>query len=170
MRKIPETISEEELVKLVNNTPKKHHKAAFLLAFYQGLRVSEVVNLTKENVKLKQHYIEIKQAKGKKDRHIPIVKPLLLSEQTVARATKHLPIKCGVRSLQEAFKTRAKKILKRDLKFHTLRHSNATWLINDKGWDVSQVQQFLGHSKLSTTEIYLHTTPKQLIRLEWGEE
>ena|SRR3989344_2712363 len=169
-RKIPDTITEEELIKIVQATKKDNHRLAFLLGFYQSMRLSEIVKLRPENIDKSQHLIMIKQAKGNKDRHIPIIKPLKLNEQTILRALSKLPVGCGDRALEIAFKNYAKKILSKDLHFHTLRHSGATWLLNKKKWDIRKVQQFLGHSKIQTTEIYTHVNPIDLVELEWGEQ
>lgn len=166
-RKIPETITEEELAEILKHTENPQYKLAFLLGFYQCLRVQEAINLKPEHVDKQQHLIKVKQGKGKKDRHIPIIKPLLLTPTSVQYALNKLPIYLGVRSLQIAFKQKARDILNKDLHFHTLRHSGATWLLNKKKWDIRQVQQFLGHSKIQTTEIYTHVTPQNLIELEW---
>ncbi|MAG02331.1 hypothetical protein CMI42_03260 [Candidatus Pacearchaeota archaeon] len=168
-RRIPETITEDELVKIISKTKRNNHKLAFLLGFYQAMRVSEVVNLKLENVDKKQHLIMIKQAKGKKDRHIPIIKPLQINQSGVLHALNKLPINCGERALEIAFKNKAKEVLNKDLHFHTLRHSGATWLLNKKRWDVRQVQRFLGHAKLQTTEIYCHVSPQDLVELEWED-
>lgn len=169
-RKIPETITEEELIKILKATKRNNHKLAYLLGFYEAMRISEVVKLTSDNIDKDQHLIKIKQAKGNKDRHIPIIKPLLINDKTVLNSLKHLPVNCGVRALEIAFKRIAKDVLKKDLHFHTLRHSGATWLLNKKRWDIRQVQQHLGHSKIQTTEIYTHVNPQDLVNLEWGEE
>lgn len=169
-RKIPETISEEELVKIVSNTKRDNHKLAFLLGFYQCLRVSEVVKLQKEDIKKEQYLIQIKQAKGNKDRNIPIIKPIKLKDKTILYALNKLPVKCGERALQIAFKRKSKEVLGKDLHFHTLRHSGASWLLNKKKWDIRQVQRFLGHSKIQTTEIYTHVNPQDLVNLEWEND
>jgi len=171
MRKIPETISEKELIKIVTAPKiKKNHKSAFIISFYLCLRVSEIVKLLSENVDKGKHIVHILQAKGKKDRDIVIVKPLLLTTKTIFQALDRLPVGCGVRALEKAFKRYAKKVLGRNLHYHCLRHSGATWLLNEKGWDIRKIQQHLGHSKLATTEIYTHVGCKDLVNLEWGEE
>lgn len=167
--KIPETITEDELAKIAKAARDDKDRAAYIISYYEALRVSEIVNLEQDNIKREQHLIQIKEAKGMKDRHIPIVKPLKLSEDAVLKALKQIPIGKGVRALQTSFKKKAKEVLNKDLHFHCLRHSGATWLLNKKKWDIRQVQQFLGHSKLATTEIYTHVTPSDLIALEWGE-
>ena len=161
-RKLPETITEEEFLKLLKAVKKKHHKLAFILGFYGCMRVSEIVNLKPEDVDRGQRLIRIKQAKGKKDRNIPI-------PPQAVRGLSLLPIKCGVRALEIAFKNYSRKVLKKDLHFHTLRHSGATYYLNKKGWSTRQVQQLLGHSKIQTTEIYTHVTPQDLIDKMWNE-
>lgn len=159
-RKIPETITEEELIKVLKATRKKHHRLAFALGFYECMRVSEVVNLLPEHVDRGQKLIRIKQGKGGKDRNIPI-------NPKVMRGLSILPIKCGVRALQIAFKLKAKKVLGKDLHFHTLRHSGATYYLNVKKWSTRQVQVLLGHSKITTTEIYTHVSPIDLVERMW---
>ncbi len=161
-RKIPETITEIEFIKLLKKVKQKHHRISFILGFYCCLRVSEVVNLKPENIDRGQRIIRIKQAKGKKDRNIPL-------PPQATRGLSHLPLKCGARALQIAFRRYAKEILKKDLNFHSLRHSGATHYLNKKKWSTRQVQQLLGHSKIQTTEIYTHVTPQDLIEKMWDE-
>ncbi len=168
-RKIPDTINEKELVKILLATKNLNHRSAYTLGFYEALRISEIVKLLPENIKKSEHIIEIKQAKGNKDRNLPIIKPLELTTKSIFLAFDRLPLGIGVRALQIAFKKKAKEVLNKDLHFHCLRHSGASWLLNQKKWSLRQVQQFLGHSKLTTTEIYLHCSPQELIDLEWGD-
>lgn len=156
--KIPDTITIEELTELLKGCKEPHHKLAFSLGFLQCMRVSEVTNLKPENIDLKRRIISIKQSKGGKDRNIPIslkLKPNMFNG---------LPIPCGIRALQIAIKNLGKEVLKKDIHFHTLRHSGATYYLNKKKWNLRQVQQFLGHSKVNTTEIYTHITPDDLQR------
>ena len=162
-RKIPETIEEAELIKLVKAVKKKHHKLAFMLGFYQAMRVSEIVKLQPDNIDHNRRLVLIKEAKGMKDRNIPIA-------PEVQRGLKHLPIKCGIRALQIAFKNYAMKVLGKDLHMHSLRHSGATHYLNKKKWNIRQVQVFLGHSNLNTTQIYTHVNPEELVAQMWGEE
>ena len=160
-KKIPETISEADVIAILNSIKKPHHKLAVALGFYQAMRVSEIVNLKQEDVDIGQRIIRIKDAKGGKDRNIPIA-------PQVQRGLKNLPVDCGVRALEIMFKKYGKKVLNRDVHFHTLRHSGATYYLNDKKWDSRQVQVFLGHSSLQTTQIYTHVKPQDLVNLMWG--
>jgi integrase/recombinase XerD len=162
MSKLPETLTEPEFEQLIKATLKTHHKAAFALGFYQGMRVSEIVNLKQEHIDEGQHIIRIKQGKGGKDRNIPIAPKML-------KGLKHVPIGCGVRSLEIAFKSTLKRAgINKDLHFHSLRHSCATHLLNVQKWNIRQVQQFLGHANLNTTQIYTHVSPQDLVDLMWG--
>jgi len=160
---IPETITEEEFLKILNAVKKKHHRIAFILGFYGAMRVSEIVNLQQENIDRRQKIIRIKQAKGKKDRNIPIPPQAM-------KGLSYIPVKCGTRALEITFKKYAKKVLGKDLHFHQLRHSGATYYLNKKKWSTRAVQQLLGHSKIQTTEIYTHITPQDLIEKMWEEK
>jgi len=213
-RKIPDTITEEEFHTLLKATRLKHHKVAYLLGFYQGLRISEVVGLKKpislcckaevwkikekgknmiykcaqcqqeitlkqirrhlteyqipkltmEHIDLKENLIMLKGAKGEKDRNIPIAK-----EVRKYLTSKNLPIKCGCRSLEIAFKLVGKRSLNKDLHFHCLRHSSGTFYHNVRKWQIRFVQQFLGHADISTTQIYTHVNPQDLQRVMGGD-
>ena len=115
-RKIPTTISEEEFLDILKITRQPHHKIAFILGFYGAMRVSEIVKLKQENIDKGQRIIRIKDAKGKKDRNIPIPPQAM-------KGIKHIPIKCGVRALQIAIKDKASTAIDKDIHFHSLRHS-----------------------------------------------
>jgi len=162
-RKLPETITEEEFIKILKATDHPHHKLAFALGFYQAMRVGEIVNLKSDNVDKGQKLIRIKNAKGGKDRNIPIA-------PEVMNGLKHLPIGVGIRALQIAFNKKSLEVLGRRMKMHSLRHSGATHYLNVKKWDVRFVQQFLGHSNLNTTQIYTHVRPEDLIDKMWGDK
>ncbi len=153
--KIPTTITEQEFKDIIKGTAKLKHRAAFMLAFYQCLRVSEVINLEKEDVNTLTGFIHIKQSKGKKDRQIPFMPEL-------RHYIRYLPIRISRQGLHKSIKTKAKKILGKDIHFHTLRHSGATYYLNDREIDLKFIQDFLGHSKIQTTEIYTHVNPTQL--------
>jgi len=161
MFKLPETLSEKEFIELLKATKHPHHKVAFMLGFYEGMRISEIVNLRMQHIDKDQKLIRIKQGKGSKDRNIPIVPEMM-------RYFKHIPLKCGVRALQIAFrKSVAIANIQRDLHFHNLRHSCATRLLNDKNWDITYIQQFLGHARIDTTMIYAKVSPQNLINEAW---
>ena len=158
--KLPETITRKEFEELLRVCKHPHHKLAFALGFFNCMRISEVVGLKTDDIDFGRKLIHIKQAKGKKDRIVPIA-------PEVVRGLKKLPIGVGIRALQIAFNRLTKNVLGFKHKFHTLRHSGATYYLNDKKWNLRQVQVLLGHSKISTTQIYTHLNPADLISAMW---
>ena len=162
--KLPEVITEEELIKILENTKNPYDRLAYSLGFYECMRVSEIVNLKPENVNNQMKLLLIKQAKGSKDRNIPIA-------PEVMKGLKYLPIGKGIRALQISFKKKLKQVLGRnDLHFHSLRHSGITHYLTKKKWNSLEVQRLAGHSKISTTEIYTHNSPQNLVDRMWEGE
>lgn len=160
-KKLPVAISEEEFTELIKHTKKKHHRLAFLLGYGCGLRVSEILHLQSRHINEKDKTILIEQGKGKKDRIAPLPKGYKQEHVTL------LPIRCGKRALEIAFKRNCKKAglleKKPTLHFHSLRHGFATNCIQ-KGIPISHIKTMLGHSNISTTSIYLEMNPKEALR------
>ena len=160
---LPEVITEGELIKVLKATKDPRHRLAYTLGFYQCMRISEIVNLKPEHVNKGMKLLFIKQGKGKKDRNIPIA-------PEVINGLRYLPIGIGVRALQIALKRKFKGVLGRpELHFHSLRHSGITYYLTKKKWSSLEVQRFAGHSRITTTEIYTHISPQNLIDRMWGE-
>jgi integrase/recombinase XerD len=158
---LPEVITEEEFKKILEKTKNKKHQLAFALGFYECMRISEIVKLQQENVDKNMKILKIKQAKGHKDRNIPIA-------PEVIGGLKHLPINLTPRALQIALKRKFKEVLGRnDLHFHSLRHSGITHYLVKKKWNSLEVQRLAGHSRISTTEIYTHIMPENLVERMW---
>lgn len=143
-------MTEKEFLTNLKNVKKSYVKIGFMLGFYQCMRISEVVLLKQEDIDYERNYIHIRQSKGSKDRMVPIMQP-------VKRGLKHVPIGIGIRALQIQFKKYYPQF-----HFHTLRHSGASYYLNEKGIDIRYIQQLLGHSRLDTTQIYTHVTPQNL--------
>jgi integrase/recombinase XerD len=161
IKKLPVSITTEEFIKLIKNTKMEHHKISFLLGFGSGLRISEVRNLEARDVNIKEKKILVRQGKGSKDRVVPLPKGFK------EKHLKMLPIKCSVRALQIAFKRSCDKarLLKNkpELHFHSLRHGFATKCIS-QGMPIHHVRTLLGHSNISTTNIYLEANPKEALK------
>lgn len=160
MIRLPETITEEELITLLNATVKPHHRLAIALGFYECMRIGEIVKLQPEDIDKQSKLIHIKQAKGAKDRNIPIAPEVL-------NGMKNLPIKCGIRALEIKFKQLSRSVLNKNLHFHCLRHSGITHYLVKKKWASLEVQRLAGHSKISTTQIYTHIRPDDLVNRMW---
>lgn len=160
-KKLPVAIEEDEFVKLIQNTKYPHWKVAFLFGFAAGLRISEVIKLKKENIDFEKGQIFIQDAKGGKDRIVPIPKGLK------PKHLKHIPMKCGARALQAAFSKCAKLAglmeTKPELHFHSLRHGFASKCAAG-GMPLPYLRDLLGHENISTTNIYLRMNPKDAIK------
>lgn len=160
-KKLPVALSEEEFTALIQHTRKKHHKLAFLLGFGSGLRISEVLKLEPRHIDLKSRAILVEQGKGSKDRTVPLAKGF--REEHL----KLLPIKCGERALEKAFKSSARRAglleKKPTLHFHSLRHGFATQSVN-QGIPIHHVRTMMGHSNISTTNVYLEMNPKEALK------
>jgi site-specific recombinase XerD len=154
-RKIPDTISEAELEQLIKTAKKKAHRTAYILGFYECLRVSEIVKLQGQDIDMERGFLHIKQAKGKKDRDIPIM-------EKAKHCLRYIPLSIGARALERAIKRHSLKAIGKDIHPHTLRHSGATYYLNEKGIDIRYIKDLLGHTRISTTDIYVHTNPANL--------
>ncbi len=161
-KKLAVTVSEEEFAKIIKNTKKDIHKLAFLLGWGAGLRISEIVGgkredgvdippLEKERVDMVKKKILIADAKGGKQRITVLPKGF---------KTKHLsmlPIKRVARSLQYAFKNSCRKAglleSKPELHFHCLRSGFITHCLKNN-MPIHYVRDLVGHSNISTTNIY----------------
>ena len=148
-------------LKLIKNTPKEKYKLAFLLVFGAGMRISEVVKLEKRDVEFDKKFIRIRQGKGGKDRVVPLPKGF---------KKKHLdllPINLTDRALRYAFRlscNRAKLFdTKPELHFHSLRHGFGSHLAN-KGVPIHHIRTLMGHSNISTTNVYLEMNPRLAIK------
>lgn len=180
--KLPRVLSEEEVVRLLNQpditTAEGFRDRTMLEVLYAtGMRVSELINLTLERVDLNMKYI-IAFGKGSKERIVPLgsvaaeflqqylekVRPKLTHED---RSTNIVFLAFGGHELTrqrfwQIIRTYGRKAnINKALTPHILRHSFATHLL-DNGADLRSVQELLGHSDISTTQIYTHLTNKRL--------
>ncbi|MFO1510062.1 MAG: site-specific tyrosine recombinase XerD [Steroidobacteraceae bacterium] len=183
-RSLPRSLSEEEVESLLNapatGDPLGNRDRAMLEVLYAtGLRVSELVSLRYNQVNLNQGVLRV-VGKGNRERLIPLGEEAVrwLTEFTrgprneilLDRTTDYLfPTRRGDRMTRQAFwhiiKRYARKAgVERDLSPHTLRHAFATHLLNH-GADLRVVQMLLGHSDLSTTQIYTHVARERMKEL-----
>ncbi len=180
-RSLPRSLSEEEVESLLNapaiGDPLGNRDRAMLEVLYAtGLRVSELVSLKHGQVNLNQGVLRV-VGKGNRERLIPLGEEAVRwlnefvrgprNEILLDRTTDYLfPTRRGDRMTRQAFwhiiKRYARKAgVERDLSPHTLRHAFATHLLNH-GADLRVVQMLLGHSDLSTTQIYTHVARERM--------
>lgn len=143
-------------------------RAILELLFSTGLRVSELVNLNRENVNLKRGEFSVR-GKGDKIRIVFISEPAkkalekyLKKRKDVEKALFVKNLRLTPRSVQRIVRKYAVRAgIVKKVTPHTLRHSFATDLLRN-GADLRSVQEMLGHSNISTTQIYTHITNKRL--------
>jgi len=159
-KKLPVAITLEEYKKLIENTKNPKHKFAFYMAFNVGLRISEILKLKKSDFDFEGGKILIRQAKGKKDRVVPIPKSFQKKYLDL------IPLNLSRRALEKAFKNNLNKAgvleKKPTAHFHSLRHGFATRFI-ENGGDINHLKVLMGHSNISTTDIYNQLNPKLAI-------
>lgn len=179
-KSLPNVLSTEEVSQLLNITLETKYdyrnKAMLELMYSSGLRISELINLKTYDINLNENLVKV-TGKGSKERIIPIDDC----------ATKYLSIYMNVYRQQLLKKdrtddlflnSRGKKIsrqamfklvkqlasqknIQTDFSPHTLRHSFATHML-ENGADLRSIQELLGHSDISTTQIYTHISNKIL--------
>lgn len=160
-KKLPRVIDGEFIKEKLSKIENLKHKAILTLTYSVGLRVSEIVNLKIEDIDSKRMLIHIKNAKGKKDRIVPLsltVLDLLREYWKSYKPSGYLfngksSDQYTVRSCQAIYK----KYIDPDSSIHTLRHSSFTNLL-ENGTDLRIIQKIAGHSSSKTTEIYTHVS------------
>lgn len=178
-RAIPKVLSIEQIDELLSDIDKTtplgiRDDALFELIYSCGLRISEACDLLIANVHMEERLILV-HGKGDKERLIPFgqqaydkitiylneVRPLLTKGKSVPQLfVNYKGIGISRKGVWKRFKE-IEAVSGIDAKVHTLRHSFATHLLS-RGADLRSVQELLGHSDLSTTQIYTHITDDQL--------
>jgi len=173
---LPISMSESEveiLLKSPNTKIKieKRDKAMIEMLYATGMRISELVNLKITNVDMQRCVVKV-LGKGSKERLIPFgetaseaLNHYMKDRQSLASKEIFLSNR-GTKMSRQAFWSRIKVYLAREglkdsISPHTLRHAFATHLLN-RGADLRSVQLLLGHSDLSTTQIYTHIAKQRL--------
>ena len=169
-------MSEAEVDKLLNspdvaNKIENRDKAMIEMLYATGMRISELVNLKITDVDMKRCVVKV-FGKGSKERLVPFGETALdslrsyLNEREQSSSKEIFLSNRRKKMTRVAFWQRVKvylirENLKNSISPHTLRHAFATHLLN-RGADLRSVQLLLGHSDLSTTQIYTHIAKQRL--------
>ena len=173
---LPSSMSEDEVDKLLNSPDsnikiEKRDKAMIEMLYATGMRISELVNLKITDVDMQRCVVKV-LGKGSKERLIPFGEEAYealnnyLSDRDESSSKEIFLSNRKTKISRVAFWHRIKlylvrENLKQTISPHTLRHAFATHLLN-RGADLRSVQLLLGHSDLSTTQIYTHIAKQRL--------
>lgn len=167
-KKLPKVIDGEFIKTQLSKIENLKHKAILTLTFSVGLRVSEIVNLKIEDIDSKRMLIHIKNAKGRKDRIVPLSeKVLILLREYFTQYKPKEYLFNGQNSTQYSIgscQAIYKKYIDPTGHIHTLRHSCFTNLL-ENGTDLRIIQKIAGHSSSKTTEIYTHVSNQILSKV-----
>lgn len=173
-KKLPEVISEKELLKILKATDNIKHKTIITLLYSSGMRRGELIELRIQDVNFDKKIIFIRGGKGKKDRttiladyaalvlrkYLNLYHPNYWLIEGVNRK-QYSPTSIGAILKSASIKAKLNKIVKP----HMLRHSFATHML-EQGVDLRYIQTLLGHGSPKTTEIYTRVTSYSLAKIK----
>lgn len=174
-KRLPKVLSVNEIKELLSKDMSIMNKAIFELLYASGLRVSELADITLNNIDLPAKYVKC-LGKGSKERIVPMgemackaIKDYLKEREYIVKkynlTLKYCFIKENGKKLTRqdvySFISSIGKNINKTISPHTIRHSFATHLL-ENGADLRIVQELLGHSDVSTTQLYTHISKKRL--------
>lgn len=174
-QKLPKVMTAEEINSILNQDLSKLHRVIVELLYGCGLRVSELVNLKINDYDLNGKYLEC-TGKGSKDRIVPLGKKAICAIKDYLPEREYNLQKYNLQSKQLLINEKGKQVTRQEvytfiheqgkklhkaISPHTLRHTFATHLL-ENGADLRVVQELLGHSDVSTTQLYTHISKKRL--------
>jgi len=184
-RRLPRTVLSPAVMRRIVESPDESPKglrdrAVMEILWGSGLRVSELCALDLRSVRLDEGMVHVVNGKGGKDRRVPMtraavravrrwleVRPDVQGERalfTTVPVRNVVPARISVREVQDRVKEHGAAAAHPELHPHAFRHAFATHLM-DRGCDLRSVQAMLGHTRVSKTAIYLHTSVEKLSRV-----
>ena len=180
VKKLPTFLTVEEIDDLLDIEIKDafsaRNKSIMELLYSSGLRISELISLEFKNIDLNDCIIRV-MGKGSKERIVPINDIAIHYLKIYVKEYRHMLVKNeqnnylylnnhGKKMTRQGIFKMLKKLcleknIKKDVSPHTIRHSIATHML-ENGADLRIIQEFLGHSDISTTQIYTHLTNEKL--------
>jgi site-specific recombinase XerD len=171
--KLPVVLSPEEISQYFEHVPSLKYRAALMLCYGAGLRITEAVSLKVRDIDSQRMLLRVEQGKGKKDRYAMLSPRLLAVLRCYYRALRpdaeswlfpswrgkhHL----SSESVSQACRDAAKQSgLTKRVTAHILRHSFATHLL-EQGTDIRVIQVLLGHSRIDTTARYTRVSAQTI--------
>lgn len=170
-RKLPKYLKEDEVRKLLNAPPRNNTRDRLILRILYrcGLRVSELRDLRIEDIDLEEEMLTVREGKGDKDRIVPVDADTLdLIDYYIDDTDKGVLIlssrgnPLSTRQMERLVKKYAEEAdIEKNVYPHMLRHSFAVHCLKS-GMNLRSVQKMLGHSSLTTTQIYLDLTGEDI--------
>ncbi len=172
-KKAPIVLSKQEIRKILAFLKNKKHNLIFSLLYSTGMRLSECINLKVKDLELNENIIWVRDGKGSKDRMVIVSKKISekLKKYVEKKESDEYVFegrngKMSKRNVQKLVSKAAKKAeISKNISPHTLRHSFATHLLED-GVDIRKIQVLLGHSNLSTTQIYTTVSKSEIQKIK----
>jgi site-specific recombinase XerD len=161
-RRLPAVLSKEEVFAMIRGTENRKHRIILSLLYGSGVRLSELLNLQRQDIDTSRGAVHVRQGKGAKDRYTVLSRFVKseLAEYLLNNTFKTSYLFEGrngrytAKSVQKVV-ARAGRLIGKKVTPHMLRHCFATHLV-EAGVDIRIVQQLLGHSRIDTTMIYTH--------------
>ena len=157
-RHLPKVISREEVMNLFDKVQNIRDKVLLKTIYWCGLRVSEAINIMPKDINFKERTLLIRVAKRDKQRMAVIPKALLPDLEGWVKLNNFKDDE-RIFKIQRAQVHNIVKKANPNIHTHTLRHSLATHLYERTG-DIHLVKESLGHTNISTTQIYTHLSTK----------
>jgi integrase/recombinase XerD len=165
--KLPVVLSKDEVARFFEHVGCLRHRAALMLCYGAGLRISEAVKIRIRDIDSERNLIRVVEGKGRKDRYVALPRRVLAVLRCYWRAERPQdyffpswragrPMTSGALSVACRNASKNSGIAKH-ITAHTLRHSFATHLLED-GTDSRIIQHLLGHSSIETTARYMHVS------------
>ena len=160
-KKLPRVIDSKLILERLNQIQNLKHKAILTITYSVGLRVSEVINLKINDIDSNRMIIHIKNAKGRKDRVVPLSENVLQLLREYYKQYQPVEYLFNGQFSNQYSRTSCANIYKKYIDstghFHILRHSSATSML-EGGTNIRIIQKILGHNSSKTTEIYTHVS------------
>ena len=172
---LPNVLSKEEIKAILEAHSNIKHKTMLSLIYSCGLRCGELLTLKPVHIDSKRNIVLLKNAKGNKDRIVPLSPKILkmlreyykmYQPKTYLFEGHNAGTPYNDRSLQQVLKQALKKVsITKPVTLHWLRHSYATHLL-ESGTDLRYIQELLGHNSSKTTEIYTYVSTKSIQQIK----
>lgn len=159
-------LTKDEEIRLYSAVDKTfpYLRPIIVCALQTGMRKSEILNLRWDNIDFEYKFIELLETKSGKSRKIPISDTLMNVFNNLPKVSEYVFINKDTgqpfTDIHKSFATVLEKAKIKKFRFHDLRHTVATRLV-EKGIDLVVVKEILGHSKIETTMRYAHAVPQR---------